>query len=988
MPYPGTYPGTYPEADVAQQTIVLLTGTTWDVPDDCDTIDELHLWGGNASGAAPHGTAGNVGGGGGAGAYGRWDTISVTPGGSCTMSIGAGGTAVTGSYGHDGTATTFTVGATTYTAAGGAHGAIPGAGAGGAAPTTPTPAAAYKGGDGHAGDTVGDVPGGGGGSPGTTSAGGNSPGNAGGSGGTGSPAGTAGGQGGTSAAGDYSGHDGLEPDGTGTPGSAGGGGYFNGSVSEYSGKGGAGQILIKYTSATVPGETRVAELVGFTVAKGDFQAANAIYGPSGTHRVFGQQGSKSAWFPITWNADGTPDSVVYNICYRTGPAGSGMPTQAQMETWLNTVPAGRQIIVTFQPEPEIPGRYATGADFVTQFKSQSDRMRLAAVATGTDDRVRIATDSGSYQYGKSAAGVIRNAEAYAGNYLTGLGSSSPATGLPYADIFGIDVYQGQSWPAGFDWPTQGLRNYVQFQRWLTLITDTSIVGVRHPLGIFEYGVSDPTSDTARHDRIAADRDYLREAFTPGGPGARSQFHLATWMYWLQSVDANACYFSDAATIDLWKSIETASMSGPSAVDMAVDTDWQWSVTAAASTGGIQPPDEPPPGPAPVLLATGRRDWHFITGPAGGGYADELGQATGQTVTWRLTDAHDAQVTVNAKAGYDAGITLLETDLHVIRAGTPLFRGRIFGSQDDIITGAHSAAFAAISYRGILDRRVLYESNDRQWTDTDPGAIAWALVTETQTNPGGDLGIIPGQGIPLGGRLIDKVCEADDLVGEKIDDLAYVSTSDPLAGNLDGFDWAITPRDAYSLTLDLWPLSRGTYRGVWLQYGDALTGPNWSRSASADGFANALRMTGGGTTPPNPVHLEAPGIASDPAGRWDAVYQTEESNADLLAARAALQLQAAQQIIPSWTIPLRPGAWDGPAHIWLGDTIRIRASSGRLVQVEELRVLELTATLTADGEQVTVTAGAPRPDLRRKFRQLARELAKARKHRTSGRAARK
>jgi hypothetical protein len=378
----------------------------------------------------------------------------------------------------------------------------------------------------------------------------------------------------------------------------------------------------------------------------------------------------------------------------------------------------------------------------------------------------------------------------------------------------------------------------------------------------------------------------------------------------------------------------------------------------------------------------RQDWQFILGPAAGGWVTPLAQATGRTITWRLTDAHDASFTVNATAGLDAGIVPLATDLHVLFAGQPVFRGRIGNSSDQLQDGSHLATFAATSYRGLLNRRQLYATSRLVWTTTDVATIAWGLLTQTQTLPGGNLGIVQGLGFPTVGMTASKTVQPGDLIGEKIDDLAYV--------DIGGFDWDIQPSDQTQHTLDLWPAGHGQDRGVVLQYGDGITGSNWQRDVDTSVFADAIRMTGGtpstGTgTGPSPVEVTTADIATRPEGRWDASFQTDELDPSLLGARAALQLSGAGLLVPSYTIPLQPGKWGGPHHIWVGDTIHVSLSSGRFTgSLETLRVLELAADVGQDATTVTLTAGAPRPDLRRELQRLARELRRSRKNRSSGR----
>jgi hypothetical protein len=80
------------------------------------------------------------------------------------------------------------------------------------------------------------------------------------------------------------------------------------------------------------------------------------------------------------------------------------------------------------------------------------------------------------------------------------------------------------------------------------------------------------------------------------------------------------------------------------------------------------------------------------------------------------------------------------------------------------------------------------------------------------------------------------------------------------------------------------------------------------------------------------------------------------------------------IRPVWTVKLRRGAWDGPDHIWLGDTIRLIVMSGRLRTDTTLRVFEVDISLdSAGGEDITLALGGPRLDPRRRAKDTERRL---------------
>ena len=365
-------------------------------------------------------------------------------------------------------------------------------------------------------------------------------------------------------------------------------------------------------------------------------------------------------------------------------------------------------------------------------------------------------------------------------------------------------------------------------------------------------------------------------------------------------------------------------------------------------------------------------WEYVIGPAAptGGHTDVLDQCSTRSVTWRLADQSEASVTLNDRNGSTNNIVQLASDLHVLRNGSELFRGRIGAASDTIDTDSHSAMFTALSYRGLLSRRRLFASDLLSWASAYPDNIMWGLISQTQARPGGNLAITQGSGFGNhnGVSTTSLTCIAGDTIADKINDLSNQSAT--------CFDWDITAYGSVTLCAEIWMYQRGASRGVVLEYGGSLTTSPWQREADPSVYANAIRVTGdqSATVIPTPVEATATDIATRPEGRWDQVYGTDlETSADV-SAYAPWQLQQAQAVIPTYTIPMRNGAWGGPTHIWLGDTVEVQIKSGRLLTDVPLRVNEITATANLDGsESVQLTVGAPKPDIKKQLALILRRL---------------
>ena len=263
------------------------------------------------------------------------------------------------------------------------------------------------------------------------------------------------------------------------------------------------------------------------MAKGAWNTVNSQIGPGQTHRLF-----YSGALPASFDADGTPADVTIVVSYKT--------QTTNVVSYINSIPAGRQVIVIYHHEPE--NDYGAGSQFVSEFKAQSTLIRAHAGAN-----VKIAMCALGYQYGAG-----NNADAKAGNYLRGLG--------PYVDYFTIDVYQGQDGTGksgAWNWTANGLASDPDWLNWLKVVTNASIVGTLRPVGITEYGIYDPVGNAARNARLQLDAAYLTSSF-PAAGGAISDFPLCQWLYWYEANTTPEPVFTDAATIATWQAIERGS----------------------------------------------------------------------------------------------------------------------------------------------------------------------------------------------------------------------------------------------------------------------------------------------------------------------------------------------------------------------------------------------------------------------------------------------
>lgn len=226
----------------AQTTQTFTTSGTFVVPAGVTSV-QVEAWGGGGAGGGVNAAANRGGGGGAGGSFTRNTSVTVTPGASITVTVGAGGTGSAGAAGGSGGTSTFGS-AIPVSAVGGAGGSLGNNTTPYAAGAPTTTGITLNGGAGSAGNSSLNNSGAGGGGAGNSTSGGAASGVTGGTGGTGTVTG------GTGAAGLTSGSsDGIDA----TALAAGGGGARGNSTNSSTRAGGdgfRGQVRVIWTCPT------------------------------------------------------------------------------------------------------------------------------------------------------------------------------------------------------------------------------------------------------------------------------------------------------------------------------------------------------------------------------------------------------------------------------------------------------------------------------------------------------------------------------------------------------------------------------------------------------------------------------------------------------------------------------------------------------------------------------------------------------------------
>lgn len=376
-------------------------------------------------------------------------------------------------------------------------------------------------------------------------------------------------------------------------------------------------------------------------------------------------------------------------------------------------------------------------------------------------------------------------------------------------------------------------------------------------------------------------------------------------------------------------------------------------------------------PPPVIPALPQitSPWKFLYGPVQptGGVTAEITQARTRVLTMRAGagNFHEVSLDLNGRDFTSGQMPELQTDIQVYWGSHLLFVGRVGSTSDTIDSDEHRTTITASDYREVLRRRLITDATNLNFTGSDVAFIAWTLIDAIQKYNGGGLGIARGRG-QVSGIKQTWSATASDYCGEDIDTLAQM---DPT------FDWDITAYGTSDLRLDIWPGVRGKANGVILEQGGNLVS-NMSRTVDPSTFGNAVYITGsdGGSGAPTPSILEVANLSSRPEGRWDKLINTNQTTAAGIISAANFYLNDAQLLLPTYQIDLFPGVWQGPDHLWIGDTVHVRIKSGRLTVDDNVFVQEMVFTVSADGvETLSLTCGRIPFRLRLKLPRMLRAL---------------
>jgi hypothetical protein len=250
------------------------------------------------------------------------------------------------------------------------------------------------------------------------------------------------------------------------------------------------------------------------------------------------------------------------------------------------------------------------------------------------------------------------------------------------------------------------------------------------------------------------------------------------------------------------------------------------------------------------------------------------------------------------------ISELETDVWLFRDSTLYQRFRVIAAQEDWDADLDAVLTVnATCYRRMLKSR--HVRSALTYTGTSQGTIVWNLIQHAQAATNGNLGITLGAAGPVVNR------DRSYLIGQNIFDAIVEMTQ-----IANGLTWNITP------TLQLVVSQPALYPAVAMPIELGVNARRMSRPSSADKFGNVSIVSGDSQTT-TPSILEAPGLPTDPRGRWERVtaLSAVKEQAQLVELGNGL-LEQSISPVSVWRIEMEPRRFFTDSEYQLGDLVTI------------------------------------------------------------------
>lgn len=285
------------------------------------------------------------------------------------------------------------------------------------------------------------------------------------------------------------------------------------------------------------------------------------------------------------------------------------------------------------------------------------------------------------------------------------------------------------------------------------------------------------------------------------------------------------------------------------------------------------------------------------GPANGGPRQELTSFGSVTLQCDL-DGVTISVVVDGGSPEAPYIDELASDLWVL--GDVPMRMRLWAVwQDWDKDGDDRISMQGVTYKRLLNRRLVGPGGLSFASTTDSAAVLWGLWQHTQAKVGGNLGVTAGN------YLVGRTAGRNYIEGDNIGDLAsQLAASEDLWWDVDA-----------NLVFTAATLSMMPFNVQPLQLGVNVDGLQRA-SGGADYADNVFGTAGQGTTG---AWAADPNLATNPRGLWERAFgwTTVKDQATLIDHTNAA-LPTAMQQLAHWNVDMTAERWITDSRLMPGD----------------------------------------------------------------------
>ncbi len=292
---------------------------------------------------------------------------------------------------------------------------------------------------------------------------------------------------------------------------------------------------------------------------------------------------------------------------------------------------------------------------------------------------------------------------------------------------------------------------------------------------------------------------------------------------------------------------------------------------------------------------------------------ELDKATSRKYSIVLNNAGSISFDYDGRDEKASLIKAGETEVHVYRDDKKMQAGQIRTVHKKVSADSNIVSVGAVGFLGLLEHRHLREN--KIYSNTDQGQIAWGLINYTQALANGSFNITEGSNPASKNR--DRTYDANKQIAEALKQLGDVE---------DSFDFEITPDKVFN---SFYPMKGIQLTNFIFELGKNIKEIEEKQDASPGSFANFIICTGQDTAGNTITATAADAASIQQYGIREKVEATDIKEQATLQTRANELLDRYKQIPTIYELTVESGSDPELGSYEVGDWIRVRANDGCL-----------------------------------------------------------